>query len=59
LKAANASIESSESLGIPIGADAMQMYLGLKRQLDKEAQDKKEAGIIFQISELFRNKKST
>ena len=52
LLGANATVNSSISLEIPIEADAMQFYMELK----KEMREKKDEGILAQITDFFRGK---
>ena len=50
---ANATVNCSVNLEIPIGADIMQFYVEVKSEMSK----KKEDGILSQITEYFRGNK--
>ena len=54
LKMAGDTLARSQSIGIPISADAMKIYLDLRDFNQK----KRESSIFYNISELFKSSSS-
>ena len=53
---AEKTIESAQNLHIPFGADAMSIFLLVKKGVVAKTPDSQNQGILSKISGLFKNK---